>query len=50
MIDDIIFHSSYFYLELPLFDSGTIKSPIEWSGTSEAFAIRLALPERVSVS
>jgi hypothetical protein len=50
MIDDITFHSSYFYLELPVFSSGVINTPIEWSGQSEAFAIRLALPERISVS
>lgn len=50
MIDDITFHSSYFYLELPVFDSGAINAPIEWHGFSEAFSIRFVLPERISVS
>lgn len=49
MVDDIIFHSNYFFLELPTYSSGTINSPIEWYGVGD-FELRLALPERISIS
>jgi len=50
MITDAVFYGQYFFIELTEYSSGTIKSPIEWSGNSEAFALRLALPERISIS
>ncbi len=47
MVNDIIFHSNYFFIELPIYSSGSI-TRIE--AQSEYFVIRLALPERISVS
>jgi hypothetical protein len=49
MIDDILFYSNEFYLELPTYSSGTVNSPIEWYGPN-GFQLRLVLPERISVS
>jgi hypothetical protein len=46
MVDDIIFHSNYFFIELPIYSSGSI-ARIE--AQSEYFVIRLALPERISI-
>lgn len=47
MIDDIIFNSHYFYINLPIYSSGQINK-IEAESTY--FILRLALPERISVS
>jgi hypothetical protein len=47
MIDDILFYSNEFYLELPTYSSGTINL-IE--AQSDYFVLRLALPERISIS
>jgi hypothetical protein len=49
MINDILFYGSEFYLELPTYSSGTINAPIEWYGADD-FELRLALPERISLS
>ena len=46
MVDDIIFSSSYFFLNLPVYSSGVINK-IE--AQSEYFSLRLALPERISI-
>jgi hypothetical protein len=46
MVDDIIFGGSYFFIGLPIYDSGTI-ARIE--AQSEYYTLRLALPERISV-
>jgi hypothetical protein len=46
MIDDIIFHSNYFFLELPTYSSGTI-ARIE--AQSEYFEIRIPNKEAVSI-
>ena len=48
MVDDIIFHSNYFFLELPSYSSGVITSALEWDAP-DSFQIRLALPERISI-
>ena len=50
MITDAIFYGQYFFIELTEYSSGVIKSPIEWSSNSEAFVLKLALPERISIS
>lgn len=47
MVNDIIFSSKYFFLNLPIYDSGTI-AKIE--AESSYFTLRLALPERISIS
>lgn len=47
MVDDILFEGKYFFLELPTFSSGTINR-IE--AQSSLFTLRLALPERISIS
>ena len=46
MVDDIIFYSSEFYLNIPALESGAI-ARIEIA--TEYFLVRLALPERISV-
>lgn len=46
MVDDIVFYSNEFYLNLPALESGTI-ARIE--AQSEYYTLRLALPERISV-
>ena len=46
MIDDAIFYSNEFFIELPTYSSGTIAF-IE--AQTEYYVIRLALPERVSI-
>ena len=46
MIDDIIFNSSYFFIDLPVYDSGNI-ARIE--PNTAYFVIRIALPERISL-
>jgi len=47
MVDDIVFYSNEFYLNLPALESGTI-ARIEIA--TEYFLVRLALPERISIS
>ena len=47
MIDDIIFNSNYFFINLPIYSSGSV-AKIEAQSTY--FTLRLALPERISVS
>ena len=47
MVDDIIFNSNYFFYDLPVYSSGTI-ARIE--AQSSYFVLRLALPERISIS
>lgn len=47
MIDDIVFYSNEFFIELPVYSSGTIAF-IE--AQTEYYVIRLALPERISIS
>jgi hypothetical protein len=47
MIDDIIFNSRFFFIDLPIYDSGTI-TLIE--AQSNYYVIKLALPERISIS
>ena len=47
MVDDIIFSSAYFFLNLPEYSSGTINR-IE--AQSAYYTLRLALPERISIS
>ena len=47
MVDDILFSSSYFFLNLPEYSSGTINR-IEAESTY--YILRLALPERISIS
>jgi len=47
MVDDIIFYGTEFYINLLTYSSGTI-SRIE--AQSEYFVLRLALPERISIS
>jgi hypothetical protein len=47
MIDDVIFNSNYFFFDLPIYSSGTI-TRIE--AERSYFILRLALPERISIS
>jgi len=47
MVDDIIFNSHYFFINLPTYSSGSI-AKIEAESTY--FVLRLALPERISIS
>ena len=47
MVDDIIFYSGYFFYDLPVYSSGTI-ARIE--AERSYFILRLALPERISIS
>lgn len=49
MVTDIIFYSSFFFVDLPAYSTGAIDSVIEWDGTG-AFEIKLKLPERVAIS
>jgi hypothetical protein len=46
MIDDIIFYSNEFFIELPTYSSGSVAF-IE--AQTEYFVVRLALPERISI-
>jgi hypothetical protein len=46
MVDDIVFYSAFFFLELIDYNPGTV-SLIE--AQSNGFELRLALPERISV-
>lgn len=46
MIDDIVFYSAFFFLELIDYDPGTI-ALIE--AQTNGFELRLALPERISI-
>lgn len=45
-MDDIVFYSQYFYLDMPVLEAGTI-TKIEAQSTW--FVLRLALPERISI-
>lgn len=47
MIDDAIFEGNAFYLDLPLYDSGT---PLLIEAEQSYYELRLALPERISIS
>ena len=47
MINDITFDGIFFFLELPVYDSG-IPKLIE--AQSDYYVLRLALPERISIS
>lgn len=47
MIDDAIFEGGFFYLDLPIYDSGT---PALIEAESSYYPLRLALPERISIS
>lgn len=49
MVDDIVFNSNEFFIELGLFSSGVVNSTIEWYGPN-AFELKLKLPERVAIS
>lgn len=46
MVDDIVFYGNYFFLELPLYDSGTI-TRIE--AQTEHYEIRIPNRETVSI-
>ena len=46
MVDDIVFYGNYFFLELPLYDSGTI-TRIE--AQTEYYEIRIPKREAVSI-
>jgi hypothetical protein len=45
-MDDIIFYSAYFFLDMPIQEIGTV-SKLEPDGSW--FELRLALPERISI-
>lgn len=47
MVDDILFYCEYVFIELPTFSSGTI---VLIEAQTEYFPLRLALPERISIS
>ena len=47
MIDDAIFEGGFFYIDLPIYDSGSVLL-IEPDGSY--YEIRLSLPERISIS
>lgn len=47
MIDDAIFEGGFFYLDLPIYDSGEV-ALIEPDGSY--YELRFALPERISIS
>jgi hypothetical protein len=46
MVNDIIFYSNYFFMDLPTYSSGVIKL-IE--AQTEYFEIKIPQPERISV-
>jgi hypothetical protein len=45
-MDDIIFYSAYFFIDMPVQASGTISA---FEADSSWFVLRLALPERISI-
>jgi hypothetical protein len=47
MVDDIVFYGQYFFMDLPIFSSGTI---VLIEAQTEYFPLKLALPERISIS
>jgi len=47
MINDMLYYSNEFYLDLPIYSSGVI-SFIE--ANTNFFLVRLSLPERISIS
>lgn len=52
MINDIVFYSNEFYMELPTYSSGSVSSivgPYSEEEIEDIFFIRLALPERISI-
>lgn len=46
MVDDILFYSNEFYLDLPSYSSGNI---LKIEAQSEYYVLRLALPPRISI-
>lgn len=46
MITDAIFYGQYFFVDLPVYSSGTINPQIDWP----VLTVRLASSERVSIS
>lgn len=47
MINDILYYSNEYYLNLPIYSSGVV-SLIE--ANTQFFLIRLSLPERINIS
>jgi len=47
MLNDIVFYGIFFYTDLPVYSSGT---PSLIEAESSYFPVRLALPERISIS
>jgi hypothetical protein len=46
-MDDIVFYSAYFFLDMPVQDPGSISA---FDADRSWFELRLALPERISIS
>jgi hypothetical protein len=46
MVDDIVFYSNYFFIDLPIYSSGSL-ALIE--AQTEYFVIKIPQPERISV-